>query len=48
MVDVAARAYSGDEMSAEEWEWVKTQPEIVQPYLDGMRAALEAALEVAP
>ena len=41
----AARAYAGDEMSDEEWEWVQTQPEIVQPYLDGMRSALRAARE---
>lgn len=46
MVERAARAYANDEMSPEEWEWVKTQPEVVQPYLDGIRAALEAAFNV--
>lgn len=42
-VEAAARAYAGDEMSAAEWEWVKSQPHLVEPYLTGMRAALEAA-----
>lgn len=42
-VIAAARAYVGDEMSDEEWEWVQTQPDVIQPYLDGMRAALRAA-----
>jgi hypothetical protein len=42
-VEAAALAYAGDDMSPEEWEWVKTRPEVVQPFLDGMRAALEAA-----
>ena len=44
MVEAGARAYAGNVMSDDEWEWVKTQPEVVQPYLDGIRAALEAAL----
>ena len=44
-VEAAARAYAGDEMSAAEWEWAKTQPEVIEPYLTGMRAALKAARE---
>jgi len=47
-VEAACLAYAEGEMSVEEWEWVKTQPEVVQPYLDGMRAALRAAAEVKP
>lgn len=47
-VEAAALAYAAGEMSDEEWEWVKTQPEVIQPYLDGMRAALKAAMEVKP
>lgn len=45
-IDAAARAYAGDELSDEEWAFLETQPEIFQPYLDGMRAALEAAKAV--
>ncbi|WP_424448866.1 hypothetical protein [Microbacterium arborescens] len=42
LIKVAARAYADDEFSDGEWEWLQTQPEVLGPYLDGMRAALEA------
>jgi hypothetical protein len=48
MVERAAFAYAGDEMTAEEWAWVKTQDDVMRPYLDGMRSALEAALGEQP
>ena len=46
MVDRAARAYANDELSDEEWAFLSERPDVFQPYLDGMCAALEAALGV--
>lgn len=44
-IEAACLAYAADEMTRDEWEWLKTQPESFQPYWDGMKAALIAAAE---